>query len=54
MNEIFWNDRKDFLGLSTDEKKTTGVIDGSTFYEVDTSSFYIFYDGTWYEQGAEE
>ena len=44
-----WNYRKDFIGLST-ESKPTDVIDGTTFYEVDTSTLYIYYAGTWYKQ----
>lgn len=54
MSEIFWNARKDFIGLSTDTKETTNMVNGNTFYEVDTSAFFIFYNGTWYEQGVEE
>lgn len=45
--------RWDFLGLSTDSKPSvdTGkVVNGSTFYEVDTSTVYIYYNGEWYEQ----
>lgn len=43
-----WN----FLGLSTETKPTAGekVVDGSTFYECDTSLFYIYYNGEWYQQ----
>ena len=43
-----WN----FLGLSTETKPTAGekVVDGSTFYECDTSTFFIFYQGEWYQQ----
>ena len=41
--------RADILGLSTDEKPSN-QIDGTTFYEVDTSKFFIWYKGTWYEQ----
>lgn len=41
--------KADLLGLSTDEKPSN-QIDGTTFYEVDTSTFYIYYKGTWYEQ----
>lgn len=41
--------RFDYLGLSTDTKPENEV-DGSTFYEVDTSAFFISYNGTWYEQ----
>ena len=45
----YWNYRKDIIGLST-ESKPTDVVDGTTFLEVNTSKFYIFYEGTWYEQ----
>lgn len=45
--------RWDFLGLSTDSKPTpstsTRVVDGSTFFEVDTSKLYIYYTDQWYE-----
>ena len=40
----------DYIGLSEETKETTGIANGSTFYEVDTSTLYIFYKGTWYEQ----
>lgn len=42
--------RFDFIGLSTEEKPTEKAVDGSTFYEVDTSKFYIYYKEQWYEQ----
>ena len=50
------NYRFDLIGLSTEDKPTkmedgTILADGSTFYEVDTSEFYIFYRETWYKQG---
>lgn len=42
----------DYLGLSTETKPTGGnLIDGATYYEVDTSKFYIYYKEQWYEQG---
>ena len=44
-----FNTRFDYLGLSTDSKPTNAV-NGSTFYEVNTSAFFIYYNGTWYEQ----
>ena len=43
----------DFVGLSTDSKPTN-VKDGSTFLEVNTTNFYIFYKGTWYNQSSAE
>lgn len=48
--------RWDFVGLSTDEKPTPAespkVVDGSTYYESDTSKLYVFYKDTWYEKTA--
>lgn len=44
-----WEFRFDYLGLST-ENKPTPKSDGTTFYEVDTSSLYIWYKNNWYEQ----
>lgn len=43
-----WN----FLGLSTETKPLSGekVVDGSTYYECDTSTFFIYYQGEWYQQ----
>lgn len=45
--------KADLIGLST-EAKPSNQIDGTTFYCVDTSEFYIYYKGTWYKQGATE
>lgn len=46
--------RWDFIGLSTDVKPTAStskrVVDGSTFYESDTSKYYIWYTDRWYER----
>ena len=47
--------RYDLVGLSTEEKPFatkagTKLSDGSTYYEVDTGTFYILYNGIWYEQ----
>ena len=39
-----------YIGLSTEEKPTEDVRDGSTFLCVDTGDTFIFYDGTWYKQ----
>lgn len=43
-----WN----FLGLSSETKPLNNekVINGSTFYECDTSNFFIYYNGEWYKQ----
>lgn len=45
----YWKEREDLMGLSTEEKPQD-VADGTTFYEVNTANFYIFYGGTWYNQ----
>lgn len=48
--------RFDLLGLSSEEKPTkimpdgSGIMNGTTFYEVDTGKFYIYYKENWYEQ----
>lgn len=46
--------RWDFVGLSTDTKplpaNSPKVVDGSTYYESDTSKLYVFYKDTWYER----
>ena len=46
--------RWDFIGLSTDTKPTADdsakVVDGSTYYEADTSKLYIWTRGQWYEK----
>lgn len=48
--KVRWN----FLGLSSEEKPTptssNKVVDGSTFYEVDTSKLYFWTRGNWYEK----
>lgn len=40
----------DFICLSTEEKTTDDVANGSTLLEVDTSTIYVFYEGIWYAQ----
>lgn len=46
--------RWDFIGLSTDTKPTPDtsekVADGSTFYESDTSKYYVWCQDAWYEK----
>lgn len=48
--------RWDFIGLSSQEKPTPAtsekVVDGSTFYEADTSKLYVFCKTQWYEKEA--
>lgn len=45
--------RLDLVGLSTEEKPTQGLQDGTTYYTVDTQELYIFYKGIWYNQEPE-
>ncbi len=42
------------FGLSTDTKPTTGVVNGSAFIEMDTSTIYFFdaAGSQWLEWGA--
>ena len=46
--------RWDFIGLSSQQKPTPAtsekVVDGSTFYEADTSKLYVFCKTEWYEK----
>lgn len=49
MEENEYIARNDFIGLSTEEKPTK-VVTGSTYYEVDTGEFFIYYVNQWYEQ----
>ena len=49
--------RWDFIGLSTEDKPTPAtskkVVDGSTFFEADTSKLYFFTRGQWYEKTSD-
>ena len=52
---IVQNDtRWDFIGLSTEVKPTPStskkVVDGSTFYEANTSKLYFWTKDRWYEK----
>lgn len=47
--------RWDFVGLSTDSKPTATsqkVVDGSTFYEADTSKLFVWCNDQWYEKAG--
>lgn len=48
--------RWDFIGLSTDTKPTPEtsekVVDGSTYYEANTSKLYVYCKDNWYEKTA--
>lgn len=51
--DILTNTRWDFIGLSSEDKPTTAthrVVDGSTFYEADTSKLYFWTKDRWYEK----
>ena len=51
--DLLTDTRYDFIGLSTEEKPTSDskhVVDGSTFYEADTSKLYFWTKGQWYEK----
>ena len=48
--------RWDFIGLSTDSKPTATnpkVVDGSTFYEADTSKLYFWTKDRWYNKTSD-
>ena len=48
--------RWDFIGLSTDSKPTATnpkVVNGSTFFEADTSKLYFWTDGKWYNKTSD-
>ena len=45
--------RWDFIGLSSETKPTATnakVVDGSTFYEADTSKLFFWTKDRWYEK----
>lgn len=54
MIEINIKYRVDFVGLSTDEKPSEQLENGSTYYTVDTQELYIYYEGEWYLQAPIE
>lgn len=56
MNGQF-NTRWDFIGLSTDSKPTPAtsdkVVDGSTYFEADTSKLFFWTQGQWYNKTSD-
>lgn len=46
--------RVDIVQLSSEEKPTSGIENGTTLYYVDTGALFVYYKGTWYEQNFEE
>lgn len=50
MEQINFNDRREYIGLSTEKDRLPENLEnGSTFYAVDTKKIYIFYNAVWYE-----
>ena len=49
--------RWDFIGLSSDTKPTPStsskVVDGSTFFEADTSKLYFWTKNNWYNKTSD-
>lgn len=49
--------RYDFIGLSNEDKPTpttsNKVVDGSTFYEADTSKLYFWTKDRWYNKTSD-
>jgi len=49
--------RWDFIGLSSDTKPTPAtsakVVDGSTFFEADTSKLYFWTKNNWYNKTSD-
>lgn len=43
------DNRIDIVILSTEPKPTKNLKNGSTLYEVDTASLYIWYEDNWYD-----
>ena len=53
MDSYLSSTRWDFIGLSSESKPTATsnkVVNGSTFYEADTSKLYIWVASQWYEK----
>lgn len=54
--DILQDTRWDFIGLSTDAKptpQTHKVVDGSTFFEADTSRLYFWTKNQWYRKTSD-
>lgn len=52
-----FNTRWDFIGLSSETKPTPAtsdkVVDGSTYYEADTSKLYFWVKNNWYQKTSD-
>lgn len=57
MNDTFYYTRWDFIGLSSDTKPTpetsSMVVDGSTYFEADTSRLYFWTKDQWYRKTSD-
>ena len=55
--DIQFNTRWDFIGLSGDTKPTpqtsNKVVDGSTYFEADTSKLYFWTKNQWYNKTSD-
>ena len=55
--DILSNTRWDFIGLSSDSKPTPAtsklVVDGSTYFEADTSRLYFWTKNQWYRKTSD-
>ena len=55
--DLLTNSRWDFIGLSSEDKPTPAtskkVVDGSTFFEADTSRLYIWTRTQWYRKTSD-
>ena len=55
--DILTNTRWDFIGLSGDSKPTPAtsklVVDGSTYFEADTSRLYFWTKNQWYRKTSD-
>lgn len=48
-----YKNKQNYL-MKSDEGYPENPANGSTLYYVDTGDFYIYYEGTWYNQSFEE
>lgn len=46
-SQSLYTKNRTYLGLSTDTKSTTGIPVGSTFYETDNKSMFIYNGSSW-------
>lgn len=55
--DLLHTSRWDFIGLSSEDKPTPAtsnlVVDGSTFFEADTSRLYFWTGSQWYRKTSD-